>query len=811
MIPGFLQDVRYASRMIASRPGFTAVAVLTLALGVGATAAIFSFVDAVLLRPLPYEDSDRIVLVSQRTPSGSRSNVSALNYLDWRRGSSVFEHLAAFTRAPVTLTGLEEPMMVRGARVSTSYFDVFRVGAFLGRTFRPGEDEPGKDAVAIISHRLWTSQFAADPRVLGRSLTLDGTPSTIIGVLPPGSAFDRDVTQIWRPLTFTPAEQTRDFNWLRVVGRLAAGASLENATREMDVIARRLAHDFPESNKGLGVMVDPYGDTLVGLPLRRSLSVLLGAAGVLLVLVCANVANLMLIGGTRRQSEVALRIALGAARLRLVRQFLTEAMMLSALGALVGFLLGYGLMLTMQQLIPPLTLPSDVRVTMNLRVITFIAVVSLSTGTVFGMVPALRCTRPDLAEMLTGSGRTSANDSSRRIRNLLVVVEVAVAFALLAGVGLLGRSFYELMRVETGFDETNVVTMGLPIPETRFADGEQLSRYVRDVVDAINRVPGVREAAATSALPMRGWGFGLPFRIAGRPAVDAALRDTCFFKMVSPSYFSALGIRLVRGRRLSALDLKGSPPSVVINEAMAARFFKGEEPIGQRILIQEVAPAGAALGPEIPWQVVGIVANEKVTTLDDTSPGVYVSVDQSPTPFMNLVVRARVDPATLARAIGDGVRKVSGDQPLPEMRTLTDIKTTSTAAERLRTSVLLAFALVAMVLAAVGIYGVISYSVAQRTREIGIRTALGAHSGAIARSVIGHGLALACGGLILGSVAALALTRLLTGFLFGVTAMDPATFVGAALLLMTVAAAACYLPARRAARLDPLTALRRLE
>ena len=803
-------DLRYAVRSLVKSPGFSAIAILTLAVGIGATSAIFSFVDAVLLRPLPYADPDRILLVMERPPGGGRNVISALNFLDWRSDNRVFASIAAATGGAMTLSGVGEPVLIRAGRVSASYFDVFKVAPAIGRVFQPGEDEAGRDHVVVLSHKLWTTQFGSDPAIVGRSLTLDGENYTVIGVMPPGSAFDRGFNQMWRPLAFKPAELTRNFHWLQAYARLAPGVTMDQARAQMDAIGARIARDYPDSNKGWGVSVDRYADLVVGPQLRSSLVVLLAAVGTLLLIGCANVANLALARGTAREREVAVRAALGASRRRLVRQFLTENFVLSTIGGLFGLALGFGLMNALKLALPPFSLPRDANVTMDGGVLAFTLLLSMVTGIVFGLAPALHSTGPDLSSAMKEGGRGAGGDSGRRrLRSTLVVVEVALAFVLLVGSGLLVRSFFQMMRVNLGFDSTNVITMGLPIAGDAFPDSSQLNAYQRQIASRVEAVPAVRSVAVASTVPMRGWGNGMPFLIAGRPVTDRANRRSAGFKQVDAAYFQTIGMKLAKGRGFTAHDTKGSRPVMVINKTMAARFFADEEPIGQRILVQEIIPGRPALGPEISWEVVGVVEDEKTGDLDgNSSAGMYVPLEQSPSAFVSLVVRAQVDPTTLQRALAQAVHEVNKDQPLSDILTLDQIKDESAATSRLRTTLLAIFASVALLLSAIGIYGVIAYTVVQRTHEMGIRAALGATSGALLTLVLAQGMALAAVGLVVGLAGALAMTRLLSTLLFGVSPRDPVTMAAAASILAAVALLACYLPARRAAALDPLAALR---
>ena len=797
-------------RTLRKSPGFATVAVLTLAIGISANTAIFSFVNGVLLKPLPYGEPERIVRVLEKPPGGGRNGISTLNYLDWQKDNTVFEYMAAQTGGSVTLTGLGDPVQLRGARVSPHYFDIFGIQPSLGRTFAGDEDQVGKEHVAVLSHALWDSTFGADPRVVGRSIILDGIPHIVIGVLPAGGAFDRAFAQIWRPLAFEPANMTRNFHWFGAFAKLKRGVTLKQATAQMDAIGARIAKDYPDSNKGWGVTIDLFADTVVGRQLRQSLYVLLSAVGMVLLIGCANLANLTLARGSAREREVAIRASIGAGRWRLMRQFLTENVLLSICGGVLGLALGLALKAGLIAALPPFSLPREADLALDTRVLLFTLLLAVFTGVIFGLAPALQATRPNLAGCMKEGGRGSSSGSGHKVRGALVVTEVALAFVLLTGAGLLIRSFFQMQQVDTGFDSTNVLTAELPIPDKRFPDPAGLNAYLREVVTSVQSIPGVRDVALTSALPMQGWGYGMPFQRADKPMVDRANRRACFFKMVSPSYFRTLGLRLRKGRTLGDQDAKGTPAVAVINETMVRLYFKGEEPLGKRILVQEIVPGKTQLGPEIPWEIVGVIADEKVDNLGGKgdNPGMYVSNQQSPVFFQALVVRAAMDPSGLKQALGKAVHEVNKDQTLNEIKTLEQIKAESTASNRLQSMLLTVFAAIAVLLAAIGIYGVISYSVEQRMHEIGIRAALGASKGNLLGLVLRSGMLLAGIGLVLGFGGALGLTRLLSNLLFGIGERDPLTIGEVAVLLTGVALLACYIPARRATKVDPMVALR---
>src|SRR5262247_99330 len=623
-IENLAQDLRYSARMLLKNPGFTLIAVITLALGLGANAAIFSFVNAVLLKPLPYPDPERIVSVWEKHPGGFSNYISTLNFLDWERQNRCFQFLSAFTRGTVTLTGSDSPEQFNVHRVTASYFKALGVEATLGRSFAASENEAGADLEVVLSNRIWRSRFGGDPKVIGRKITLDAKSYTIIGVLPANSTFDRTRPVMWLPLAFTPANTTRNTHWLFAIARLEPGVTLKQARDQMDTIGARIAVMYPDSNKGMGVTVDPYIDEVVQPELRRWLWALLAAVGAVLLIGCANVANLTLARGTDREHEIAIRSALGARRLRLIRQLLTESIFLGILGAVAGLALGNALMRGMKLWAPADMLPPQADVRMDYGVLLFTMVIGILTAILFGLAPALSGTRPDLAGSLKESGRTAAGLTPQWMRTALVVAEVALSFVLLAGAGLLIRSFNRLASLNPGVDTTNVLAMDLPIPRTEFTNSATLTNYLREVTQKVRSLPGVQDVAITDGPPMKGSNFA-PFLIEGPNYLPYPQRPISGFKVVGPSYFDTVGMRLLNGRSLDESDGAGAVPVTVINETMAKTYFKGEDPIGKRILIRQLVFGKSARGPEIPWQVVGVVKDEKVGRLDKDISVIYVT------------------------------------------------------------------------------------------------------------------------------------------------------------------------------------------
>jgi putative ABC transport system permease protein len=809
-----LQDLRYGARQLLRSPGFTAVAILTLALGIGANTAIFSFVNAVILKPLPYPHPERIVSLGEKLPEGFSNPISTLNFLDWEQQNRCFQFLSAIAFDKVTLTGLDRPEELNVNKVSGAYFKVLGVSAAIGRTFIESENEIGNDLEVVLSNRIWRSRFAGDRQILGRKITLDGKNYTIIGVLPANSEFDRSWAVMWLPLTFTPANMTRSYHWLYAIGRLKPGVTLKQARDQMDAIGAGIAARYPESNKGIGVAVNPYLDQVVQPELRRSLWMLLAAVGAVLLIGCANLANLILARGTGREHEMALRSALGARRARLVRQLLTENILLGSLGAVAGLALGSVFMHGIKLWLPPDMLPAQANVSMDYGVLLFTMVMGTLTGILSGLAPALSGTRPDLARSLNESARTTAGPSSNRIRTALMVAEVALSFVLLAGAGLLIRSFNRLASVDTGVDTTNVLAVDLPISPAEFTNSTTLTNYLKEVTQKVRGVPGVREAAITDKPPMEGFADGAPFQIEGRENLAYTERPLCGFKVVGPTYFDTVGMRLLKGRRLEESDAAGAVPAMVINETMAKTYFKGEDPVGKRILIRQHVFGKAGRGPDVAWQVVGVVKDEKVGgkvkafSLSEDVPVVYVTFYQNPGTSNSLVVRAGLNPLLLSGSIEQAIWKVNGNQAVANIETLEEIKAESVTPARLRTALLAIFAGIALLLAGVGIYGVVAYSVAQRMREMAIRLAVGASPGDLLRLVIGRTMMVVAVGLAVGGGAAVALTRVLSSLLYETSPMDTMTWASAGTMLAAVALLACYLPARRVMKVDPLRVLR---
>jgi predicted permease len=804
------QDLRYGVRMLLKNPGFTAVIVLTLALGIGANAALFSVVNGVLLNPLPFPQPEQLIMLHQSKPNFAQGAIPYPNFRDWQRENQTFSAMAIFRASSFSLIGAGEAEQVAGRWVSAEFFSVLGVQPQLGRNFAPGEDERGAAPIVLISAELWQRKFDAQPDVVGKSLVLDDKTYAIVGVLPANfNLFSR--TDVYVPIGqwSTPALQNRGAGLgLKGIGRLKPGVTLAQAQADLDGMMRRLATTYPETNRGNGAALVPLKEQMVG-NIRLTLWLLLGAVGFVLLIACVNVSNLLLARSTGRAREFAVRAALGAGQWRLLRQLLTESTLLAVLGGGLGLLLaGWGTQAALSAL--PTALPRAAEIGLDGRVLLFTCAVSLLTGVFAGLIPALKISRWRLAETLKEGGRSGGG--RQRAQGALVAVEMALALVLLIGAGLLIRSLDAVWRVDPGFRPDNVLTFGISLPPSmRTASPEAMRANLRDLSDKLNSVPGVQAASlSTGETPLRSEN-DLSFWLEGQPKpTSAAEANTSLFYRVEPGYLTALGIPLKQGRFFTAQDDERAQSVAVIDEAFARKYFPRENPIGKRINL------GGGLDP---WQIVGVVGHVKQWSLDaddkqSLQAQLYLSFRQvaDNRPSVGVVMRVESMTGKAGAAFFDSVRRVVQSQHSQNVvfgvQTMDEVIASSLAARRFSTILLEAFAAVALLLSSIGLYGVISYLVSQRTQEIGVRLALGAQRRDVLRLVLGHGLKMALGGVAIGLIAALGLTRLLAKMLYGVSATDPATFAVIALLLMIVALLACYLPARRATRVDPLVALR---
>ncbi len=814
------QDLRYGLRTMARSPGFTAVAILTLALGIGSNTAIFSVANAVLLRPLPFYEPDRLMQVWHTPPQASFPGiptfaVSPANFLDWRSQNQTFEDMSAYGFGRYTLTGTGHPEAIRMVAATNGLFSILRAKPLLGRVFIAGEDEPGREHEVVLSNGLWRSRFAANPDIVGKNIELNGHAFTVIGVMEPGFEFPissdpEDRPQMWKPLAWTDQERgIRDDHNFGVVGRLKPGVTLKQAQADLYGISNRLAQTYPKENKGWGAIAIPMRQDLVG-DVRPALLILLGAVAFVLLIACANVANLALAKSLSRRKEVAVRAALGASRRRLLQQALTESLLLALAGGTLGLLFAhYGVVLIVDFLAG--RLPRSNEIALDGWVLAFTLIISLASGLAAGLLPALRMAKADLNEALKqGLGRNTSDSGGNRTRNVLVVSEVALSLMLLVGAGLMIRSLWTLHHVNPGFDPNNVVTMSVSVPTGKFTEPAQQISFFNRVLDGVRALPGVQSAGVIDSLPLSDNGSHQPIFVEGQPKLPMADLPEVDVRLISPGYMGAMHIPLLRGRDLDDSDSAGRPGAVLISESMAKQLWPNEDPIGKRLTMY--------FFPNLTREVVGVVADVKLNAMNETRPAatLYASLAQM-TPAtgeewssfgMNLTVRTKSDPLNVVPAITNSIRDIDPEVPLLNVRTMGDSVSASLLPEHFTMLLLVAFAGLALLLAVIGIYSVMSYSISRRTNEIGIRVALGASPSDVLRLVVRQGMTLAILGSAIGIAGALALSRLMASLLYGIKPTDPITFIVVAIVLTLVALAACYIPARRAMRVDPIIAVR---
>ena len=806
-----LQDLRYGARMFVKNPGFTAVAVVTLALGIGANTAIFSVVDRVLLKRPPYKDPDRLAMVWGTNPQRGRdiTLVSPADFEDWRKLNTVFEDLAPSRDAGYSLTGMGEPETITGYRFAGNFFRVMGVSAAIGRTFDENDDQAGSERVVVLSHKLWQRRFGGDPSVVGRSITLSGNPYTVIGVMPAGFAHPQ-TSELWTPLTLSSLSSqvlaNRQRRFLRVMARLKQGVTVSQAEAEMNQIALRLQQENPQTNAGEGAKLETIQEGYAG-DARTPLMVLLGAVGFVLLIACANIANLFLARAASRQKEIAIRLALGAGRGRLMRQFLTESILLSLVGGACGLVLtlwSTGFLVSLfPKNIANLSLPQVEDIPINSRVMVFTILIAIATGVVFGLVPALQSAKVDLTSTLKETGGSvAAGVRSGRFRGGLVVAEVALALVLLIGAGLMIKSFWRLQNADLGLDPKNVMTLEVLLPDYKYGEPKKWAAFLQDAMHRIEALPGVQSAGAINFLPLTGFWGTSTFTIEGQPIPAPGDEPEADNRVITENYFRTMGMRLLKGRTFTGQDGEKAPHVAVLNETAARRFFSNEDPIGKRINL------GDAKEPNL-TEIVGVVNDVKAFGLEEeTHADLYRPFAQAPFPLIAFAVRASGDRASLTGALSGEIWAVDKDQPVFKVISMDQLAAESITLRRVSMLLVVAFATLALALAAVGVYGVISYSVSQRTHEIGIRMALGAQGSDVLRMLVKEGMSLALIGVAIGLVAGFVLTRLIASVLYGVGANDPVTFIVVPILLIGVAAAACLIPARRATKVDPMNALR---
>ena len=808
-----LQDIRYGIRMLAKNPGFTAIAILTLALGIGANTAIFSVINAELLRPLPFRDPSQLVRVASanariHTVSGA---VSYPDFADWRSQNHIFQDMAAYVDSSFALTGTAQPAHLQGASITADMFNLLGASPELGRTFLPEDDEPHHHVV-ILSHGLWKERFGGDPQIIGRVITLDNSAYTVVGVMPASFQYllQREAPALWS--SFSPLRESttdsptmadqREAHFLRVIARMKPGVTVAEAQANMDVITSSLAKQYPDSNKYFGARVVSEQEELTH-SLRPALFVMMVAVGFVLLIACVNVANLLLARATGRTREIAIRSALGAGRQRVVRQLLTESFLLALMAGTLGLLLAVWGSAALVRFSPE-NLPRIAEIQMDGWVLAFTMGLALLTGMLFGLAPALQVSHANIVDALKeGALSSTAGRGRHALRSSLVVIEMALALVLLVGSGLLIRSLVQLQNVNPGFDAHNVMTSNVDLPDAKYSDAKK-AQYFKELMPQLKALPGVQSAGGIYPLPMGGDEIRTSFQIEGHPVAKSEEPHTSL-RDITPDYFATMRIPILQGRDFGAQDEVASTPVIIINEALARQFFPGENPIGKHMKPE----VGSGTTEPLMREIVGVVGNVKFHDLsDEWAPESYIPYAQISFGSLTLVVRTEQDPHSLAKPIAETVRSLDKDLPTYAPKTVDEYLNGTIAQPRFNTYLLGIFAALAMLLTAVGLYGVISYSVAQRTHELGIRMALGGQPGDMLRLIVGQGLRLASYGVGIGLVAAFALTHFLSSMLFGISATDPISYVAVVSLLLVVVVVACYVPARRAMRVDPMVALR---
>ena len=805
-----IKDIRYGVRGLLKHPGFTALIVLTLALGIGASTAIFSVVDSVLLRRLPYATADRIVAIQELNPAGKRVQVTSANFLDWRAQNTVFEHLAAIKQTTSNLALSDSAERIELAQTNANFFEVFGIKPQFGRLFIPQDEQAGHEPVVVVSNALWQRRFGSDPSLVGKPITLDGKNYTVVGVGPAGFQYP-DKTEVWiPPLKLVPelwpnqdVTQTRGMGYLAAVATLKPGVSLPQAAGEMETITTRLRQQYPDTNNRRFNRVASLHEHLVG-DTNKLLWLLLGAVTFVLLIGCANVANLLLASGASRQKEMAIRAALGASRARVVRQLFTESTVLALTGGTVGLLIAYWGVAGITKLLPG-DFPRLNEINLNLRVLGFTFAASVLTGILFGIVPALQISRSDVQEAIRETGRgVSGNRRQSRFRQALIVFEVALSVVLLVGAGLLFRSFLRLQSVNTGFVAEHVWTAKLTPSGPNYKNQADYDRFYNQILQKVSAVPGVQDAGVINTLPLdKGPTAG--FRVDGRPVTTPDKWPGANYRAVSPNYFRAMGVPVLQGRAYTDRDNENSPRVMIVNQKLVDEEFSGENPIGKRITF-----GGTDSNRQPVWfEIVGVVANVRSLELrEEPMAELYFAALQDYWPAMSLVVRSNVELTNLSASVRQIVNEVDKSVPVSNVQMMDHVVSASITQPRFNLFLLGLFSTVAMLLSAAGIYGITAYSVTQRTHELGIRIALGAQVSDVLKMILGQGMAVIGVGLVIGLAAAFGLVRLLRSFLFGVGEKDPFTFVAITLLLLFVALLACYIPARRATKVDPLEALR---
>ncbi len=801
-----LRNLRYGIRGLRRRPGMTAAIIATLAIGIGATTAIYTVVYAILIAPLPYPNANQLTVIWSKV-NGHRNGVSAGDFLDWQRQNHSFQQLTAWTGASFNVATQDQPQQLIGRRTSPGWFDLQGIPMFLGRDFLPEEGVPGKDEVVILTHKLW-NELGADRTIIGKTMQVDGKPHTVVGVLSPGLP-DRLGFEMAAPLAFTPEQINHEYHWILVMGRLKPGVTLQQAQSDMDAVTAHIAATYPKSNTGWGARVDPLKNDFMPPERIDNLWFLLGAVGFVLLITCANVANLLLASGAGRQREIAIRTSMGASRTQVFLQFLTESLLLAALGGALGIAFGKFLIRVVLAIVPDGILPSEANFHLDPPVL--IAALALTTlaGLLFGCAPAWYASRVDPQESLKEGGRSTSGSRSNKVRRLLIIGEFSLALSLLAGAGLAIHSFWNLTRIDLGVQTDHVLTFQLNQPQTRFASPAEMNTYNDQVMAAVRAVPGVSSAATVTGLPLLGTSDGMDFSIVGGPSYsDPSKRPTTGFQSASPDYFKTFGIDVIQGRDFTPQDTSTSVRVAMVNQEFVRRFLQGLDPLQQRIAMAEIIPGSPQVGPVVEWQIVGVFHNVRDGSFREDRPEMDVPFTQSLQRNVNIGVRTARDPGAMARSIAAAVHSVDPQVAVAHVRTMDEVKSESLAEDRFTMLLFAAFAFVALLLAAVGIYALMAFAVSQRTQEIGLRLALGSGKGRVISLVLRDASVLAVTGLLLGLAGAALIGRIMRSTLYEVGAMDVWVLLTVAIVLLLTALLASYLPARRAASIDPMKALR---
>jgi len=805
-----LSDLRFAVRGLRKAPAFSVAAIAALALGIGPNTAIFSVVYATLLAPLPYPEPEQLVMVWSKTPSGVRNAVSPGDYLAWKDSTTSFRYLEPFSPRAFNLTAIDEPLRVRARRVTPDGHRLLGEGVALGRDFLPGDDQPGRNQVVLLSNRLWRQRYAADPAIIGRDIRMDGRPYTVLGVLPPGPS-DRLPADLWMPLTFAPDDTlNHGARGLLIMGRLKPGVSIEQARHEMASIASELAERVPKSNQGWSATVEPLQNNFLSADSRTMLWLLLAAVGFVVAIACVNVANLLLARGTVREREMAIRASIGASRPRLIRQVITESLVLATAGGILGVSSAVWILQGLLVVIPRGMLPSESDPRLSVPVLLFALITTMVCGLFFGSAPAWQVSRLDLSDRLKQSTRTPGGGGRRRLRQALVVVELALAVTSLAGGGLAIHSLWNRTQVDLGVRPDHTLTLSLAVTREQLSTREKIDAFYRQLLERLRAVPGVTDASVSTGVPLQGIPFGMPFHVAGTPACSAMACPTTGVRMVTPDFFHTFGGTIARGRGFTDDDTSGRLRVALVSQRFAEDYLGGLDPLGQRIEMNEPGTGTANPGLPVAWQIVGVfrTINNSDGLGDVSRPEVVLPFWQSPWFDAAVAVRTAGNPDSVRKDVAAAVHTIAPDLPLVNVRTLTDIVHERLASDRLNVALYGGLAAVALLLAALGVYGVMAFTITERTPEIGLRIALGAARGHVRRQILREGAMLSAGGLVLGAGGAYALGRAMQSALFGTGAMNATVLVGVSTLLLASALVACYVPARRASAVDPMIALR---